>query len=59
MKVRIAIAVLGIDLVLSGEGRSAALHAEQLEMLKDGHDPSSRAAFIPSGDWTPLGLIDL
>ena len=43
------------DRLLSGEGRSAALRAEQLEMLKDGRDPSSWAAFIPSGDWTPLG----
>jgi CHAT domain-containing protein len=43
------------DRLLAGAGRSAALRAVQLEMLKDGRDPSSWAAFIPSGDWTPLG----
>jgi hypothetical protein len=43
------------DRLLAGVGRSAALRAVQIEMLKDGRDPSSWAAFIPSGDWTPLG----
>jgi CHAT domain-containing protein/Tfp pilus assembly protein PilF len=43
------------DRLLAGAGRSAALRAVQLEMLKDGRDASAWAAFIPSGDWTPLG----
>ncbi|HSP67565.1 MAG TPA: CHAT domain-containing protein, partial [Bryobacteraceae bacterium] len=43
------------DRLLAGVGRSAALRTAQLEMFKDGRDPSQWAAFIPSGDWTPLG----
>jgi CHAT domain-containing protein/Flp pilus assembly protein TadD len=40
-----------------GEGRSIALHNAQRDMLKseDYSHPYYWAAFIPSGDWRPLG----
>jgi CHAT domain-containing protein/Flp pilus assembly protein TadD len=40
-----------------GEGRSAALHQAQRDMLKSEKysHPYYWAAFIPSGDWRPLG----
>ena len=39
-----------------GEGRSEALRQVQLEMLRSGRysHPYYWAAFVPSGDWTPL-----
>jgi len=43
------------DRLLAGSGRSGALREVQLQMLHEGRDPSDWAAFIPSGDWTPLG----
>jgi len=40
--------------LLAGAGRSAAMRIAQRSMLNNGRDVSSWAAFIPSGDWSPL-----
>jgi CHAT domain-containing protein/Tfp pilus assembly protein PilF len=44
--------------LLNNEGRSEALRQTQLAMLKSETDrhPYYWAAFIPSGDWRPMGL---
>ncbi|WP_414541520.1 CHAT domain-containing protein [Nostoc sp. CCY0012] len=44
------------DRLLSNKGRSEALRQTQLEMLRGEqyHNPYYWAAFIPSGDWTPM-----
>ncbi|NEP60973.1 MAG: tetratricopeptide repeat protein [Symploca sp. SIO2G7] len=43
--------------LLNNEGRSQALRQTQLEMLRNQNyqHPYYWAAFIPSGDWTPMG----
>ena len=42
--------------LIDGQGRSEAIRATQLEMLRseDYQHPYYWASFIPSGDWTPL-----
>ncbi|MEZ2319061.1 MAG: tetratricopeptide repeat protein [Microcoleus sp.] len=47
--------------LLNNEGRSEALRQTQLAMLKSETDrhPYYWAAFIPSGDWRPIGLKPL
>ncbi|NEP58326.1 MAG: CHAT domain-containing protein, partial [Symploca sp. SIO2G7] len=44
--------------LLNNEGRSQALRQTQLEMLRSQNyqHPYYWAAFIPSGDWTPMGI---
>jgi len=46
--------------LLNNEGRSQALRQTQLEMLRSQNyqHPYYWAAFIPSGDWTPMPLGD-
>jgi CHAT domain-containing protein len=41
----------------ANQGRSAALHQTQLDMLHSQNysHPYYWAAFIPSGDWRPIG----
>ena len=43
--------------LLNNEGRSQALRQTQLEMLRSHkyQQPYYWAAFIPSGDWKPMG----
>jgi CHAT domain-containing protein/Tfp pilus assembly protein PilF len=47
--------------LLNNQGRSEALRQTQLEMLKSENyqHPYYWAAFIPSGDWRPMGLKPL
>ncbi len=47
--------------LLNNQGRSEALRQTQLEMLKSENyqHPYYWAAFIPSGDWRPIGLKPL